>query len=246
MSQQHSFSRVLITLIAAWAFSTACSSPHPPSPPPAATAASSYGIEIPVGTERAEARAWDAQYPVGVGVVFVTGVDGGFFEPVDGIYSRTAEALSLSGISSVFVKYRNPGNLDSSVEDALAALQFLRDRGAKRFALMGWSFGGAVIIHSAYRSPDVAALIGLASQSEHSEPIMGLGNRALLLVHPREDENVPFSSSEQILEQAPDEMRRQLIPLENTDHAMTGAADRVDPVVQAWLSNELIAPRSAL
>ena len=175
------------------------------------------------------------------GIVFVSGVDGGFIEPVDGIYSRIAEKNALNCVSSIFVSYRNPGELATSVEDAQTAASYLRDRGVSKMAIIGWSFGGAVIAHAATIIPEVVTVIGFSPQSLDTEPFALLTSRqSLLLFHSTSDENVPFDSSQIIMDETPNFVHKELYPIDGADHHLTGAQAKIDPIVANWLNHMLL------
>lgn len=199
-------------------------------------------ILLPVGSfERTEARTWEPAGSVAseAGLIFVSGVDGGFVEPVDGIYERTANRFAKVGLHSVFVKYRDPGVLGPSVNDAMAAAKYLRSRGVKRMAILGWSFGGAVITNSAVRIPEVRTVVGFAPQSRETEAVGDFSQQSILLFHSDEDENVPFYASEQILAEVPEGVKKEFHPIYGADHLLTGRADEIDPIVNEWLGREL-------
>jgi hypothetical protein len=196
--------------------------------------------QLPVGAAGAfaDARFWESADASERGVIFVSGVDGGFIEPVDGIYARIAGRLLSQGNSSIFVKYRFPGDLETSVEDAIGAVDYLRGRGVRRVALVGWSFGGAVIIQTAVRVPEVVTVIGFAPQARFTEPVSEFASQSLLLVHSYDDENVPFESSQMILEEAPDGVRKKLHAVSGADHRLDGTGAEIEPIVLEWLDTE--------
>jgi alpha/beta superfamily hydrolase len=173
------------------------------------------------------------------GIIFVSGVDGGFIEPSDNIYHALAETFAYRGAASVFVKYRQPGELGASVEDTLAGAQQLRKLGISKMAIIGWSFGGAVITNSAVRIPEVQTIVGFSPQSRDTEAVQGFTRQSILLMHSKDDENVPFISSQQILDEAPASIKRQLVELEGFDHILTGARTKLEPIVTDWLGREL-------
>jgi len=231
---------VLTALLGAGCLS---SSPPPPTdtPSPIASVSADGEIELPVST-----GAWTRGKIFGAenqrsetGILFVTGVDGGDYEPVDGIYSRMGRRFAPRGMTSIFVQYRQPGVLEESVQDALAGIRFLKERGVKRIALVGWSFGGAVIVHSAARTPEVVTVVGLAPQSIDTEPVAQFDRQSILLIHSTDDENVPFSASEQILAEVPAGVRAELFPLSGHLHALDTAVQEIDSVVEGWLTREL-------
>ncbi|MBI2322802.1 MAG: hypothetical protein HYU88_12130, partial [Chloroflexi bacterium] len=61
-------------------------------------------------------------------VLWLSGVDGGLDGPFEGFYERLAKSLQERGLASVRLEYRNPGDLNLSVRDALLALRDLHDR----------------------------------------------------------------------------------------------------------------------
>ena len=201
-------------------------------------------IEIPVSKgDTARARIWSSALGLPEqrnGIIFVSGVDGGFVEPVDGIYDRTAKAFAQEGVSSIMVEYRYPGELESSIQDTVAAASHLRKLGVTHMALVGWSFGGAVIIHSALEIPEVVTLIGFAAQSKDTEVISAFSRQSILLFHSVLDDNVPFESAEEILNTGPIGLQKLLCSLDDADHFLSGAAAKIDPVVQNWLRSKLL------
>ena len=218
----------------------------PPSPPDSAQFMTPLEVSIPVNeNEMTRARIWPGTSTSSSksGIIFVSGVDGGFIEPVDGIYGRTAEKLTQEGVSSILVEYRVPGELIASIEDTLAAARYLRNLGVTRMALVGWSFGGAVMIHSALQIPEVVTLVGFAAQSKDTEPISFFSNQSVLLFHSAMDENVPFEAAQQILDSAPSNLHHQFCALEEADHLLSGTASQIDPVFQRWLRFKLLSPQ---
>ena len=106
----------------------------------------------------------DSNTPTRAGVVWVWGARGGFDGPAEGVYGALAEELK-SGITSLRVNYRHPAVLPESVMDALAGVSFLSGTGHTEIALVGHSFGGAVVIAAAPFSPAVKAVAALSSQT---------------------------------------------------------------------------------
>jgi|GEM_PF-3374301 len=198
-------------------------------------------LPVADGTSTA-AKVWDTQLTQPhAGIVFVTGVDGGFIEPVDGIYQRLADTLEQEGVDSVFVQYRQPGVVDPSVQDALAGVNYLRTHHVDRMAIVGWSFGGATITNTAPQVPEIVTLIGFSPQSKDTEAAALLKPyQSVLLFHSHDDDNVPFGASQEILDETPAENHKMFVPLEGYDHFLTGAQNQVDPVALSWLKKELL------
>jgi pimeloyl-ACP methyl ester carboxylesterase len=82
------------------------------------------------------------------GIVWVFGAGGGWGGPAGGIYERLARVLQPEGITSLQVAYRQPAHMQPCVEDTLTGAAFLASRGSHRVALVGHSFGGAVVINA--------------------------------------------------------------------------------------------------
>ncbi len=191
----------------------------------------------------ARARSWfPREGRIHSGIVFVSGVDGGFVEPADGIYQSLGEIFADRGVGSVFVEYTDPGVLEPSVANALAASRFLIDRGARSMALAGWSFGGAVISNTAPLLDEATTLVSFAAQAKDTESIRGFRGGSMLLIHDVSDDNVPFEAMGQIVAELPSTVRVREIALEGSDHYLTGKKDALLPEVQAWLLSDLSPP----
>jgi dienelactone hydrolase len=159
------------------------------------------------------------------------------------MYTRLARAYAARGVPSIFVRYRTPGVLEESVPDALAAIEFLKEQGVRRIALSGWSFGGAVIVNTAVRAPEVVTVVGYAPQALDTEPVAGFTGQSLLLIHSDNDENVPFESSQEILDEAPAHLHKEFVPITSgADHLLDGEGDNLSPRVKAWIDAELNPP----
>lgn len=173
------------------------------------------------------------------GFVFVTGIDGGYLEPVEdetnGIYGRVADWAIMRGTESIFVKYRYPGNLEESVEDALSGAAYLKQRGATQFVVMGWSFGGAVMIHTSIALENVLLSVGFSPQAQYTESVVEFSNQKLLLFHSYDDENVPYDASPDILSRAPEGIEKLLVSLNGASHNLRGTQAEIDPVVFEWI-----------
>jgi len=171
------------------------------------------------------------------GVLLAGGVGGGFDSPARGLYPRLGEQLLRHGLSTLRVKYRNPTDLEAAVWDVLAGVDFLVERGLERVALVGHSFGGAVMIDAGAQSPWVTSVVGLAPQSYGTEAVSELPPRALLLVHGLSDTVLPPNCSLSIHERARGRKDLELIP--GAGHVLDEEAERVFLCVRDWLLREL-------
>ncbi|HUP56669.1 MAG TPA: dienelactone hydrolase family protein [Bdellovibrionota bacterium] len=196
-------------------------------------------LPLPSG-ESTTARVWGPDRSAAqLGIVFVSGVNGGYEQPADMLYERFAAEYGAAGVPSIHVRYRYPGYLEQSVQDGEAAANYLRQRGVRRMAVVGWSFGGAVAVHLGVRVPEVATVVTLSAQSRDTEVLHWFHGKSILVVHSRADENVPFYAAEQILEQVPSSSAREWYWLDDHDHLLDGASDLIDPVFRNWIRRKL-------
>ncbi|WP_309895588.1 hypothetical protein [Archangium sp.] len=171
------------------------------------------------------------------GVLLAGGVGGGFDSPAHGLYPRLGEELLSHGLSTLRLKYRNPTDLAEAVRDVLAGVNFLAERGMERVALVGHSFGGAVMIDAGAQSPWVTTVVGLAAQSYGTEAVSELPPRSLLLIHGLSDTVLPPSCSLSIHERARGKKDLALFP--GAGHVLEEEAERVFLRVRDWLLHEL-------
>jgi hypothetical protein len=170
-------------------------------------------------------------------VLLAGGVGGGFDTPARGLFPRLGEELLRHGLSTLRVKYRNPTDLSEAVRDVLAGVDFLVARGLERVALVGHSFGGAVMIDAAARSPWVASVVGLAPQSHGTEAVAKLPPRSLLLIHGLADTVLSPSCSLSIYDRARGRKGLELLP--GAGHVLDEDAERVFLCVRDWVLQEL-------
>lgn len=200
---------------------------------------------LPGGTERAILHTslgqipgilHPAPHPVG-GVVWVCGALGGFDGPSFDIYSTIAAELVDRGIGSLRLHYRMPGEFDPCVLDVLAAVQFLAQAGMERVALVGHSFGGAVVIAAGTMSPQVVAVVGLSSQTFGAQAVAQLSPRPLLLVHGERDRNLPAECSEHIYRWALEP--KELVIYQGSGHFLRECHDELHTLLKGWLIDKV-------
>lgn len=167
------------------------------------------------------------------GIIWLCGALGGFDGPSFGIFRILAEQMVVDGISSLRLHYRYPGEFDKCVLDVLAGIDFLKQRGIHRLALVGHSFGGAVAIQAGTMSREVEAVVGLSSQTYGARRVAELSPRSLLLIHGERDRNLPAASSLYIYEWA--RQPKELYILKNNGHFLREAHDELVVRLREWL-----------
>lgn len=176
-------------------------------------------------------------------VVWVWGAGGGVTGPANGIYVRLAEKLAAEGIASLRLDYRLPNDLYECVLDTLAGVTLLSGVGFKRAALVGHSFGGAVVIAAAPYNDKVVAVAGLSSQSAGAQRVADIAPRPLLLVHGTDDAIIPTRASQFIYDLA--RQPKELRFYEGAGHGLKECREELDELLFGWLKEKLASPDQA-
>ncbi|MBF6589675.1 MAG: dienelactone hydrolase family protein [Ktedonobacterales bacterium] len=171
-------------------------------------------------------------------VIWVGGVGGGFDSPANQLYPRLCRDLQGEGVASLRVRYRHPTNLEESLLDVLAGLGWLENEGVEALALVGHSFGGAVVIQAGTASETVRGVVTLAAQGYGADAVAELGPECgLLLLHGTADTVLPPEGSRLIYQMAHEP--RRLILYDGAGHSLDEAADEVERTVRAYLLERL-------
>lgn len=84
----------------------------------------------------------------------------------------SASLTAYSNILSVQTDYRYPGELKPCIEDTIETLDVLKTKyNCERAVLLGWSFGGAVVISAAAIHPMVKGVATVASQTAGTDSV---------------------------------------------------------------------------
>ena len=172
-------------------------------------------------------------------IVWVWGARGGFAGPAGGVYRDLAEELK-GEITSLRLDYRHPNVLHECVMDALAGVSFLTGTGHSEIALVGHSFGGAVVISAAPFSESVKAVAALSSQTYGAQGAARVSPRPLLLAHGGADSRLPPRCSEQIYEWAREP--KELIIYPDAEHGLAECQDELRVMLRDWLRANLREP----
>lgn len=124
--------------------------------------------------------------------------------------------------------------------DVLLGVAFLETLGVTRLALVGHSFGGAVVIAAGASSAAVVGVAALSSQTYGAGAVGELSPRALLLLHGTADEVLPDACSRWLYEQAREPRELHLYP--GCRHGLDECREEVGRDLLAWLRRTLPVP----
>jgi len=167
-------------------------------------------------------------------VLMVGGAMGGLLGPADGLFHDLGTAFVADGISTMRISYRQPNDLAACTHDLAAACDLAARRGARRFILMGHSFGGAIALRTALMiNRHCAGVVTFATQSAGCELIDQLDDDVpLLLFHGDQDELLPLAVSEMVRMLAG---HGELVVLEGNGHLLSDAGAQLREHVRAWV-----------
>ena len=168
--------------------------------------------------------------------IFIGGAAGGVDGPADSVYVRLGGSLFERGVSTLRVRYREAGEFEECVMDALAACSFLKGIGGAKAVLVGHSFGGAVAIKAGELAPLVSSVVAMSSQRFGTQDVERL-DKPLLLIHGANDDVLDRAASDDIYGRAKEPKR--LVILEGAGHGMVEAADDVFKILTDFIGREV-------
>jgi alpha/beta superfamily hydrolase len=172
------------------------------------------------------------------GVLWVGGAGGGLDGPARAFYPAACEILQRRGIHGLRLHYRKPNYLAECVLDTLLGVAYLKHKGAKRIALVGHSFGGAVVISAGAMSAEVAAVIPMSTQTYGADLAPQVSPRPLLLIHGTRDEILPHVCSELVYAAAKEPKELKLY--EGSGHGLDRVRSELLEFVPQWLEEKLV------
>lgn len=169
-------------------------------------------------------------------IVCVGGAMGGLDGPADKLYERLAALLAPSRVTVLRLNYREPNNFEECVLDTLAGCSFLRGIGAAELALVGHSFGGAVVIKAGELHDGVRGVVSMSPQLFGTREVESLG-KPLLLIHGMSDTVLNHEASEDIYRRALETKRIALFA--EAGHSLIQVKDKIDQLLVEWLPARL-------
>ncbi|MDP9383504.1 MAG: alpha/beta hydrolase [Chloroflexota bacterium] len=173
-------------------------------------------------------------------LLMVGGAGGGLNGPA-GIYEKLARQVRQDGITGLRLDYRKPNHLQECVYDVLAGLEALKQLGVERAALVGWSFGGAVVITAGAESDTVVGVATVASQTYGTEAVSRLSPKSLLLIHGTADRTLPDRCSRDLYRRAGEP--KELVLYDGDNHGIDRHRTEMLRKLYEW-SRRLLRERS--
>ena len=174
----------------------------------------------------------------------VGGFNGGFDGPALNLYADLGTTLPARGIAVLRLDFRikrAPGPIDEATFDVVWGIDRLAAMGFARIALVGHSFGGAIVVRAGVRRPQlVAGVAALATQTAGLEEIRQLSPVPLLLIHGTADDRLTPRGSQWAYAQAGEPKHLHL--LDGATHSLRQRADDVRRLLLDWLETVLPAP----
>jgi dienelactone hydrolase len=170
--------------------------------------------------------------------VLVSGAGGGAQGP-SGDYRDLAELLLSDGVTVLRLDYRKPNDLPECTYDVLAALDALARGGAECAVLVGWSFGGAVVITAGAASERVVGVATVASQTYGTGEVGELSpEKSLLLIHGTADRTLPAELSRQLYARAGEP--KELVLYGGDGHGVERHRPQMLEKLHAWSTDLLL------
>ena len=172
-------------------------------------------------------------------ILWVFGSGGGLGGPAGGLYTRLAEQVRPSAVTSLELDYRHPGDLRNCVLDVLLGVSYLGSLGRTRIVLVGHSFGGAVVINAGAISQAVIAVAALSSQSCGTDRVGELSPKPVMFIHGSADEVLSDRCSRDLYARAGEP--KALILYSGCRHGLDQCREALDQDLTGWI-NQVLAP----
>jgi pimeloyl-ACP methyl ester carboxylesterase len=110
----------------------------------------------------------------------------------------------------------------------------LEAMGRKRVALVGHSFGGAVVINAGAQAPNIAGIAALSTQAAGADAVATLGEKPVLFMHGEADEVLPDRCSRDLYARTPG-AKKKLLLYPGCRHGLDDCRDEIDRDLLAWM-----------
>jgi pimeloyl-ACP methyl ester carboxylesterase len=173
----------------------------------------------------------------------MAGAMGGFSGPARALYLELADRQVARGRGAIIVDYRKPGDLDRSLLDVAATVDWSMREGGRRYAMVGHSFGGAVAVQAgAMLSGHCAAVVTLSTQSAGCQIANQLDGTPLLLLHGDRDEVLTPDNSAMVRMMAG---YGDLRIIEGAGHGLESARDELLTLLDEWIDDRFAGKADA-
>jgi len=169
-------------------------------------------------------------------VVCVGGAMGGVDGPANKLYERLPSLLNEHKVTVLRLNYRQPNEFQECVLDTLAGCSFLRGIGAAELALVGHSFGGAVVIKAGELHEGVRGVVSMSPQLFGTREVEDL-RKPLLLIHGMSDSVLSHQASEDIYRRAQEPKR--IVLYAEAGHSLIQATHQIDALLAEWIPARL-------
>jgi predicted esterase len=204
--------------------------------------ASQRAVEVEIETPRGGIEG--VLYPAEgspAAILMVGGAGGGIHGP-SGTYDPLARRMQGDGARALRLDYRVSNDLEECIFDVLAAVEALEAAGVERVVLLGWSFGGAVVISAGARSEAVVGVATVASQTYGTEEVEDLSpEKSLLLIHGTEDDVLPHRLSEYLYNRAGEP--KELVLYTGSGHGIERHHEEMLEKLHEWTRDLLASPK---
>lgn len=157
-------------------------------------------------------------------------------EGAEGVYRRLSEDLVGSGVTSLRIRPRVPGEFTDSLIDTLAACSFLKGLGGETAVIVGHSYAGAVAVRAGTLSPFACAVAALAPQRYGTQGVEEM-RKPLLLIHGSEDDVLLPLASEDVYMRAQEP--KEMVIINGAGHAFQGEGDRLYELLNNFITRHL-------
>ena len=163
-------------------------------------------------------------------------------EGAEGVYRQLSEDLVASGVTSLRIRPRVPGEFTDTLLDTLAACSFLKGLGGESAVIVGHSYAGAVAVRAGTISPFACAVAALAPQRYGTQGVEEM-HKPLLLIHGADDDVLPPLASEDVFQRAQEP--KQMVIIDDTGHSFAGKGERLYELLSRFITEQVGEYRGA-